>query len=301
MSSWTPSRTADALLHVLTEEYSWLGLRRVQYYRRGSEAAVYRGESHAVGAIAIKVPHSRRLSTGNERDLDTRDLLRQEWALAKYAQAFGIPTCEPHLLHLDDEGPDFLVSPFVEDDASAMDESEFGLLIGSLHAITPPVIDLVAGSPPIPLDDVLSERIERRLTILKERSGRTFTWPSIRRVLESESRAQSRDALLHMDLRRDNVLVRSGRIMAIVDWSNALVGDPGLDLARAAESGNFSPSVLASYGEDRAFAFVPRNGREVLYRLDTAVMLAHVFHGSGDAARAGHYLDRVVHLCGQIL
>jgi hypothetical protein len=75
--------------------------------------------------------------------------------------------------------------------------------------------------------------------------------------------------------------------VALLDWSNALVGEAPLDLARAAEYGSLTAPVLAAYGATDAFSLTPRTPREMIYRLDTAVMLSHVFlDGAPDAAKA---------------
>ena len=102
--------------------------------------------------------------------------------------------------------------------------------------------------------------------------------------------------LLHMDLRKENILVRGGRPVAILDWSNALIGDPALDLARAAEYGSLTPAALDAYGDAGSFTMSsvtplgplgPLTPRQAVYRLDTAVMLSHVFlDGAPDQAKA---------------
>ncbi len=101
-----------------------------------------------------------------------------------------------------------------------------------------------------------------------------------------------------MDLRPANILVRSRRPVAILDWSNALTGEPALDLARAAEYGSLTPAALAAYGPRAAFSLIPRTPREIVYRLDTAVMLSHVFSGGApDEDKARHYIARTKTFC----
>ncbi len=105
-------------------------------------------------------------------------------------------------------------------------------------------------------------------------------------------------SLLHMDLRPANILVRSGRPAALLDWSNALVGEAALDLARAAEYGSLTAAALAAYGNQRAFSMTPRTPRQIVYRLDTAVMLSHVFiNGAPNEGKARHYIQRTGSLC----
>ena len=46
----------------------------------------------------------------------------------------------------------------------------------------------------------------------------------------------------------------------------------------------------------------PRTQREIVYRLDTAVMLSHVFlDGAPDKDKARHYIDRTKSLCTALL
>ena len=105
-----------------------------------------------------------------------------------------------------------------------------------------------------------------------------------------------------MDLRPENILARSGVPVAILDWGNALIGDPALDLARTAEYGALTPEALAAYGDPGGFAMVPETLRKVVYRLDTAVMLSHVFlDGAPDPAKAAHYIGRVSSLCQALI
>jgi aminoglycoside phosphotransferase (APT) family kinase protein len=82
--------------------------------------------------------------------------------------------------------------------------------------------------------------------------------------------------LLHMDARPANLLTHKGHILGLVDWSNALIGDPALELARIAECGYLTPEFLQGYGVADPFAHLPK-AVEVLYRLDTAIMLGVVF------------------------
>lgn len=105
-----------------------------------------------------------------------------------------------------------------------------------------------------------------------------------------------------MDLRGENILTRDGRPAALLDWSNALVGDPALDLARAAEYGSLTGPVLTAYGNPDVFSMHPRTPREMVYRLDTAVMLSHVFlDGAPDNDKARHYIGRTRNLRAALL
>lgn len=86
---------------------------------------------------------------------------------------------------------------------------------------------------------------------------------------------------------------------AFLDWSNALVGDPDLELCRLAEyappreNGLDLDQVLTGYGRPDAVT-APWSW---IYRLDAAVMLAVVFlHEAPDPARAEAQVERLLAL-----
>jgi aminoglycoside phosphotransferase (APT) family kinase protein len=88
---------------------------------------------------------------------------------------------------------------------------------------------------------------------------------------------EHRPALVHADLGPEHVLVDAGRITGVIDWSDARVGDPAIDLAWALHGATapFAASVRAAYGADDALAaralVYHRLGpwHEVIYGLDT--------------------------------
>jgi hypothetical protein len=89
---------------------------------------------------------------------------------------------------------------------------------------------------------------------------------------------------------------RHGRIVGLVDWANALIADPALEIARVAESGLRDREFAAGYGIN------PLAGRPLpvaqIYRLYTATMLAVVFLSEApDRDKANRALGRVQALC----
>jgi aminoglycoside phosphotransferase (APT) family kinase protein len=60
--------------------------------------------------------------------------------------------------------------------------------------------------------------------------------------------------LLHADLGPAHVLARGDELTGIIDWSDARIGDPALDLAWALNgtTPSFADAVLAAYGSDDA-------------------------------------------------
>ena len=293
-----PELRCGQLAQTLRDEYGHLGIADLRQIGEGMDAKVYRAHSTELGPVAIKMPHSRWMSSGNEPMLDTRVILRKEFQLSRYLQARGLPAPEAFLMHTEDAGVDFIVSQFVESDDSELLDSEFGRLIRAIHDLPAPSPDLMAGEPPADVDEILTERIDRRLKKLATIAGLNISAIDIGSALSAWPADDAPGCLLHMDLRPENILVRRGHPVAILDWSNALIGEPALDLSRAAEYGSLTVTALAAYGDSEAFSMTPRTPREIIYRLDTAIMLAHVFlDGAPDEARAQHYIQRTASLC----
>ena len=292
-----------SLAATLLDRYGHLGITGLRETGRGLDARVYRGESAALGPVAIRVPHARRLNDGNETQLDTRLQLRQDFSLSRHLRASGLPVPEVFVLHTDGTGTgtDFTIAEYVSSDASVLPESEFGGLIRAIHSIPAPRLDLVCMESSDDADQVLSERIGDRLEKLAAITEVGVRFPDIHAALAADRGDGLPRRLLHMDLRPENILVRAGQPAAIIDWSNALIGDPALDLARAAEYGSLTPGALAAYGDPGSFTMTPLTPRQAVYRLDTAVMLSHVFLSDApDQVRARHYVERTRLLCCMI-
>jgi hypothetical protein len=295
----------DALAGILRDRYGHLGITGLRELGHGLDARVYRGDSAALGPVAIRVPHARWLSSGNENQLDTRLQLRQDFGLSRHLRAHGLPVPEVFVLHAGDAGqagdaggPDFTIAQYVESDGGRLPEGEFGRLIRAVHEIPAPDLELVCMESHQDADQVLAERIGDRLQNLAAVAGLGVPFPDVRGALAADRPGGLPRRLLHMDLRPENILARAGRPAAILDWSNALIGDPALDLARTAEYGSLTPAALAAYGDPGAFTMTPSTPRQVVYRLDTAVMLSHVFtDGAPDPAMARHYIERTAELC----
>jgi aminoglycoside phosphotransferase (APT) family kinase protein len=298
------SEAAERLSLTLRDACGHLEITGLREIGHGLDARVYRGESASLGPVAIRVPRARWLSSGNEAQLDTRRQLRQDFDLSRHLRAHGLPVPEVFATHTSGPGPDFTIAEYVESDDSELPDREFGRLIRAIHEIPAPPLDLVGMESCDDADQVLAERIGDRLKNLAAVTGLDVRCPDIRAVLAADRGDGLPRRLLHMDLRPENILVRGGRPVAILDWSNALIGDPALDLARAAEYGSLTPAALAAYRDPGGFTMSPLTAlspRQAVYRLDTAVMLSHVFLDSApDQAKARHYIERTKTLCRRL-
>ena len=298
------SEAVERLYLTLRDSYGYLGIYGLREIGRGLDARVYRGESALLGPVAVRVPHARWLSSGNETRLDTRLQLRQDFDLSRHLRAHGLPVPEVFTAHTSGPGADFTIAEYVESDDTELPDDEFGRLVRAIHEIPAPALDLVCMESRDDADQVLAQRIGERLRNLGAVTELDVPFPDVRAALAADPGDGLPRRLLHMDLRKENILVRAGRPVAILDWSNALVGDPALDLARAAEYGSLTPAALAAYGDAGGFtmsALTVPSPRQAVYRLDTAVMLSHVFlDGAPDQAKARHYIERTKSLCRRL-
>ncbi len=190
-------------------------------------------------------------------------------------------------------GRDVLISHYVPDDGGDADPVGLGALLARLHRVP-----AVAG---VPSWRVVPERVVRRWREVAALVPGLPPAPD-RRWLSDVLRGRPADSLLHLDVRAPNLRCVGGEVLALLDWSNALVGDPALELARLAEfaalpeNGLDADGVLAGYGSP-----LPEHPSSTLYRLDAAVMLALVFLSEEpDADRGGRAVERLLELRRQL-
>src|SRR5690606_609702 len=107
-----------------------------------------------------------------------------------------------------------------------------------------------------------------------------------------EALRPARRSLLHLDLRPANLRCRDGRIAAVFDWSNALIGDPAFELARMAEAGTLTDAILDGYG-DRDWADRLPERSHAACHLDAALLFAILFRvAAPDPERAARMTAR---------
>ncbi|MEO6085964.1 MAG: aminoglycoside phosphotransferase family protein [Umezawaea sp.] len=261
-----------------------LGFTDVRPLARGLEFAAYLATGSDGARVVLRVPLCGRFqSNANDPDVDTRALLRREELITHHAAAAGLPVAEPVRLVLG--APDVLVSRYVPDDGGGADPARLGALLARLHRVPAPALEWA--------EDVLPQRIARRW---QELSALVDGLPPAPPGLRARLAGRPTGSLLHLDVRAPNLRCANGEVLALLDWSNALVGDPALELARLTEfaalpeNGLDLPGILAGYGP------VPGTDHPsfLVYRLDAAVMLALVFLSEApDESRAARAVDRV--------
>jgi aminoglycoside phosphotransferase (APT) family kinase protein len=287
-------RNAETLLEPVGRELATLGhaVVHLRPLAAGLEfavfCAVWRGR-----AVVVKTPWSRHISNDNDTAQDARDLLRQEAALLRFARSVGVPAPEVAFLHVEGN-VDLLATTFIPSDGSSPSADELAAALATLHAASPPTLPLVA--QPDAFAVVVAERVARRARVVEQIANIRLRLPpqsELETVLRSTDGPPS---LLHLDVRRANLLTVQGRILGLVDWTNALVGDPALELARITEYASAPAGFFAAYERHRPAA-ISGGARQLIYRLDAAVMLAVVFLSEApDPEQAAPRVARAVEL-----
>jgi fructosamine-3-kinase len=224
-------------------------------------------------------------------------LALEAWMLDYLARHSELPL--PRVLHADDR---LLVMDYVEagDPLDAAAETHAAELLAALHGVTAPRFglerDTLIGSLPQPnawTDDWRDFFAEQRLLYmgrLAAERGRlpTATLARLERLagrLDRYLEAPPAASLLHGDLWGGNVLVRGGRIAALIDPA-VYYGDPEIELAFATLFGTFGAPFFRRYDELRGLAPGFFELRCDLYNLYPLLVHSALFGGSYPGAVA---------------
>lgn len=256
----------------------------------GYDFDVYRAKAVDGALVVLRVARRRFSPNAHDPWADSREFLEQELALASYLAGVGYPVARPRQLALDVAGTDVLISDYVADDGADVDSYHLGQQLVRLHAIKPLNLRL-ASQEGLPFEVLIPTRLARwwtELQLLVPEIPDMLPDAVVRGAL-AQRRNQRR--LLHLDVRRSNLRCVEGRIQAFVDWSNAIIGDPGFELARIdemarlPENGLDPDQVRQGYGQP-TWLRVPELVR-LIYRLDAAVMLALLFTAEEPGSKRG--------------
>lgn len=263
-----------------------LCVREVSVIGEGVGFIVMRAAT-AYGATALKMPKRQAMDNSNDGEVDATALLVEEHRLLVDLAATGVPvpksfevvTDTPlpvHLQALVDTGPR----------AAPILSAGLGAAAARLHDLsgTYPFARYLSSQ-----SSTLGERIERRLHSIR---GSRLSLPD---SLHSRLTAPMPGCVLHMDLRAVNVGWVDEQVV-LLDWGNALLGDPRLDLVRADCAGSVDEDFRRAYAGVHGGWPLQDIDDELrdLYALDTAVMLEVVFKEEApDAGLAAHWSAQV--------
>ncbi|KUF30325.1 phosphotransferase [Bacillus cereus] len=261
----------EKLATILSQEYKELAIQDLKVIGTGVQNIVFQGDSEK-GSLAFRVPWEREVENINEDLFNSRISLQKEAELSKYCHSKGIPVPRIHGLHLSTE-LDFLISDCVYADHMPISACKIGELVSNLHSM--PIDGLYYKQKPI--SKYIAERIVKRIEGFNTITNCKINLPDTKTIEYILSTADHVKCLLHMDIRPANLIGYNGEVKAIVDWDNALIGHPLLELMRIAETNEVSwDEFKDGYKNDSIFNVTPHIV-SLFYRLDTAVMLANLF------------------------
>jgi fructosamine-3-kinase len=259
---------------VITSLEEQLGVTDIHQVGVGNEFYILRADL-LQGPAVIKVPKDKVFSNVNDAHIDSKVLLDQEFALIRHAKANGLEQVPEPIGDIEAAGFGALIMSYVPSDDSQPNEFELGKLLATIHSIDLPDIELSAqeGSE---IPELIADRLHRRWKELGTLVDNLPALPSRNSLVRLLEDTRQTKQLLHMDFRHANFRMNEGRVVALLDWSNALIGHPAVELARAAETGETGPEFLKGYASVKELPNITPVV-ETIFRLDTATMLALVF------------------------
>ncbi|RBQ71002.1 hypothetical protein FVER14953_12763 [Fusarium verticillioides] len=261
----------------------------------GLECLVYKATSPVYGPIVLRVPRVKVYQNANDPNTNASDLIQQEMKIYKLLENASVPVPKAYK-YLEEDGYPAMLCEYVEDDGTEITFEEMGRVAAMIHStpLSSPAMETVASET----EDVFStieQRLKRRVSVLSqtvpEVSSWITNWDLIHNILEGLKRYPS--SLLHMDFRDVNLRHNNGRISAVIDWTNALIGPAAIDIFRTLEFSQLDESFVKGYTSVTTWPDVTVQ-EDCLLRLDAALVLALVFTSEApDAERAEVAVARV--------
>ncbi|KAI1042325.1 hypothetical protein LB505_003072 [Fusarium chuoi] len=264
----------------------------------GLECLVYKARSPAYGPVVLRIPRVKVYQNANDPNTNASDLIQQEMKIYELLESTPVPVPKTYK-YLEEDGYPAMLCEFVDDDGTDITFEEMGHVAAMIHST--PLSDSAMKTVALEIEDVFStieQRLKRRFSVLSqtvpEASSWITNWDLIHNILQGLRRFPS--SLLHMDFREVNLRHKDGRISAVIDWTNALVGPAAIDIFRTLEFSQLDESFVKGYCERTAWPDVTSE-EDCLLRLDAALVLALVFTSEApDAERAEVAVARVKEL-----
>ena len=273
----------------------------VRPWRRGVDFWADLVTQAGVQVGVLRSPRYETLETSYDGPVDFGDIIEREVTALGLMSAGGLPV--PRVLGWqrgESGAPSWVLLTYVaHDDDPDVPLRQLGELTRRLHDIRPRLPGL---EPAGDWAAFMCGRLFARLA-----AARAYCDPRFDDDLRAgvagllRSRHGHASSLLHMDLRAANLCVRDGRIAAIIDVANCMVGDPLLELGRIRGYGLLDDQFLGGYGLD-AHAFGPDELTLLdIYELDTAALLTVVaVEETDDAALHAEQAARTEYLTARI-
>jgi aminoglycoside phosphotransferase (APT) family kinase protein len=265
---------------------------------QGLECLVYKATSPDHGQVVLRVPRVKVYHNANDPSVAASALIQQEMLMYSLLQNEPVAVPKPYK-YLEENGYPAMLCEYVDDDGTEITFEEMGRVAALIHSTS--LSDADIKTVAMETTDVFStieKRMKRRFSVLSrtvpEASTWLANWGKVHTTLQDLRRF--RPSLLHMDFRDVNLRHKKGRISAVIDWTNALVGPAAIDIFRTMEFSDVGEGFVGGYNEISPFPEVTAR-EECLLRLDAALVLALVFTAEApDAVRGEMAVARVKEL-----
>ncbi|WP_349410031.1 aminoglycoside phosphotransferase family protein [Pseudalkalibacillus sp. SCS-8] len=252
-------------------------------FASGVENCVFSATTEEWGTVVIRVPWVRTEVNG---EIESRKGLEKEYELTKLCYAQGLPAPKIYAFHKSDR-VDFIIQAFIahEENVVILNE-EIGSFTYRLHNIEPSTTSFLQNA-----HHVLPHRIVERTKAAEQVLGHRLPIPEPSELESIFQAFPTKNRLLHLDIRPENLIFGKKGIKAVFDWTNAMIGDPVLELMRIKVYGYLNEEFVKGYTPFRSEMDRVPDLVKWLYQYDTTVMLTLLFltelddHKQGEEAR----------------
>lgn len=248
------------------------------YFKSGVDADIFKLIDITGKAYALKKSRANFFDNANDINQNDAALFRQEATFAKLMQQANTDFYAPEIIFCHDE---FLLMDFIQDDGADIHQDTIVSLLSQLHQSTK---NQNFNFLPISHEghknvaNAIADRMLRRAKNLKTFIDIDFRWLTKSMILNTLNTDKNPASLLHMDIRRNNLLNNNHKLH-LIDWANALIGSPLLELARLEVYNEFNPNLYKKYLQKNPKIHPNQNAYQI-YQLDTSIMLNLVFLSS---------------------
>ncbi|MET3695718.1 phosphotransferase family enzyme [Bacillus oleivorans] len=270
----------------------------IKFFASGVVNAVFVIKEQNHGRLAVRVPWG---TEGNTKDpaSDRIISLYKESTIAKHCSKFNIPVPKVHKVY-DSHDISFMVSDFISGDQTKISAYDIGQLISKIHSIPVEGLSIIDQKDRL-LSDIISNRIKERAYTLSKIIDSEIIIPGSEEMKAILDTSKIGNRLLHLDVRPPNIIGQNGVIKAIIDWDNAFIGNPIMELMRISESKEIDEDDFLRGYKNAGMIENTNVLIQLIYRLDTALMLAILFSlYVKDSDKRDYYIRRVKFLCEEI-
>lgn len=285
--------------NVIINEFNWKLDEEIKLIGSGVINAVFQIKEKNFGLLAVRTPW---LPEENMMDQQSSGVisLKKEATIAKHCYKYHLKVPKVHQLYLG-SSINFLVSEYMAGDNKPISSCEIGNLINMIHKIPLDGLSIIDQNQQT-LSQIIPRRIINRYHTLKEITNLNVALPTLQELEAILDTSQNKNCLLHLDVRRPNLIGVGGSIKSIIDWDNAFIGDPIMELMRISETKELNvEEFLKGYNNNNIIENTDKV-IQLIYRLDTALMLSILFTSFiHDTEKREHYINRVRSLSGEIM